>query len=187
MIRRPIRPAAVFYRMHTPRWALSPLSGAGAARHGGRFNRPGVEALYLSAEAPTAIAEYQQDDLLMPPGTLVAYQVTLSDVVDFAAGFDPQAWSSEWRDWDQDWREAWILRQQQPPSWRLWDAAVAAGAQGMLFPSLAARGGTNLVVYQAALSVAGHVVVHDPDGRLPRNARSWSPTSQDAWLRWRVA
>jgi RES domain-containing protein len=35
------------YRMHLPRWAVSPMSGAGASKHGGRANRPGVEALYL--------------------------------------------------------------------------------------------------------------------------------------------
>ncbi len=38
------------YRMHTPRWATAPTSGAGAAAHGGRANRPGVSALYLALE-----------------------------------------------------------------------------------------------------------------------------------------
>lgn len=67
-----------FYRMHTPRWAVTPTSGAGAAKHGGRFNRPGVSALYLSDETQTAIAEYKQDPSLMPPGTLVQYELSLS-------------------------------------------------------------------------------------------------------------
>ena len=47
----------VAYRMHVPRWASLPLSGEGAAKHGGRANRPGVAALYLALEAPTALAE----------------------------------------------------------------------------------------------------------------------------------
>jgi RES domain-containing protein len=98
-------------------------------------------------------------------------------VVDISAGFDPQLWSSEWREWDCDWRDAWIIRQEPPPSWHAADAAIAAGAQGILFPSIAARGGTNLVVYEGALSVAGNVVAHDPDSRLPRDPRSWEPTS----------
>lgn len=38
------------YRMHAARWAVMPTSGAGAAKHGGRFNRPGVSALYVSDE-----------------------------------------------------------------------------------------------------------------------------------------
>ena len=33
---------------------------------GGRFNRPGVDALYLSRRIETATAEYQQDEPLMP-------------------------------------------------------------------------------------------------------------------------
>lgn len=48
------------YRMHTPKWAVTPTSGAGAAAHGGRANRPGVTALYLALDIDTAIKEYQQ-------------------------------------------------------------------------------------------------------------------------------
>ncbi|MBL0285182.1 MAG: RES family NAD+ phosphorylase [Zoogloea sp.] len=59
------------YRMHTPKWAVSPLSGAGAAQHGGRANRPGVPVLYMALEMDTAIREYQQVSSLLPPGTQV--------------------------------------------------------------------------------------------------------------------
>ena len=47
------------YRMHVPKWAVAPTSGVGAAKHGGRANRPGVEALYLALETETAVREYQ--------------------------------------------------------------------------------------------------------------------------------
>jgi len=40
--------ASELYRAHTPRWSFAPLSGAGAAVQGGRFNRKGIEALYLT-------------------------------------------------------------------------------------------------------------------------------------------
>lgn len=43
-----------------PKWAYRPLSGAGAALHGGRFNAPGTEALYISEDYITAICEYEQ-------------------------------------------------------------------------------------------------------------------------------
>lgn len=43
------------YPMHVPRWAVAPTSGEGAGKHGGRANRQGVEALYLSMETATAI------------------------------------------------------------------------------------------------------------------------------------
>jgi RES domain-containing protein len=61
-----------------PEWAALPLSGAGAAVNGGRFNRPGVEALYLSVDPVTALAEYRQGASITPPGTSVAYQVDVA-------------------------------------------------------------------------------------------------------------
>ncbi len=47
----------IVYRAHDPRWAFSPLSGDGAKKTGGRFNPPGLAALYLSLEAITALKE----------------------------------------------------------------------------------------------------------------------------------
>ncbi len=54
------------YRMHVPRWAVAPTSGAGAAKYGGRANRPGVEALYLAMKTETAIHEFQHVSTLLP-------------------------------------------------------------------------------------------------------------------------
>jgi len=45
------------FRAHTPKWASQPTSGAGAALKGGRFNREGVGALYLSLDEITALRE----------------------------------------------------------------------------------------------------------------------------------
>ncbi len=75
-----------------------PTSGAGAASEGGRFNRKGVNALYLSSDDITALREYQQDEPIMPPGTIAAYHVALDRVVDFRQGFDPADWSPVWED-----------------------------------------------------------------------------------------
>lgn len=52
-----------------PKWAFLPTSGAGAAIDGGRFNRLGVEALYLSLWAQTALEEYQQGASITLPAT----------------------------------------------------------------------------------------------------------------------
>ena len=84
-------PLSTLYRMLTPRWSFQPVSGAGAARQGGRFNRPGEHALYLSFSTRTAVAEYQQFLDLLPPGTLAAYLAKLSSVVDFRKGFEAGA------------------------------------------------------------------------------------------------
>jgi len=130
-----------FYRYLTPRWAFLPLSGAGAAGGGGRFNRPGIEALYLSAEPDTALAEYRQGSSLPHPATLAAYETELTELVDLSAGHDPDHWAPHWADWDCDWR--WIARVERrtPPSWRLGDEAIRSGAAGLLFPSTHRGGG----------------------------------------------
>jgi RES domain-containing protein len=55
----------VAYRVHDPKWAFAPTSGAGAGKYGGRANRPGVNAIYLSLDLATALAEYRQTDALL--------------------------------------------------------------------------------------------------------------------------
>jgi RES domain-containing protein len=94
----PIRvgPDAIFHRFHSPDQGDLPTSGAGAAVNGGRFNRPGVEALYLSLEPETALAEYRQGATITPPATLVAYGLDVEDVVDFSGGYDPAVWPENW-------------------------------------------------------------------------------------------
>ncbi|MEZ0606016.1 RES domain-containing protein [Paraburkholderia sp. IW21] len=94
------------YRMHVPKWAVAPTSGAGAGRHGGRVNRIGLNALYLALDVQTAVSEYQQISPLMPPGTLVSYQVTADPVVDFTGGYQSGVWSPLWEEFYCDWRAA---------------------------------------------------------------------------------
>jgi RES domain-containing protein len=161
------------YRMHTPRWATAPTSGAGAAAHGGRANRPGVSALYLALEPETAVREYQQLSPLMPPGTLVSYAVRLAPVVDFRAGYNPARWHDLWEEFLCDWRELWFNQRVEPPSWVLADDALAVGAKGILFASTLATDGTNLVVFSEQLTAADALQVFDPTGALPKNQDSW--------------
>lgn len=74
-----------------------------------------------------------------------------------------------------DWR--WIARVERrvPPSWELGDEAISAGCRGLPFPSTRHPGGTNLVVFNANLTAADRLAVHDPNGRLPRDQSSWPP------------
>ncbi|MGL4635500.1 MAG: RES family NAD+ phosphorylase [Beijerinckiaceae bacterium] len=167
-------PDEVFYRCLTPKWAFIPLSGAGAAADGGRFNRPGVEALYLSRAPQTALDEYRQGASIAPPATLAAYLVSLDRVADLSAGFDPTVWLPEWAEWDCNWRKINRLEKKIPPSWRLSDSLIIAGYNGLLFPSLQHAGGTNLVIFNANLGDPKCVRVHDPDGRLPVDQSSWT-------------
>lgn len=173
LIRHRFGPDRVLYRYLTPRWAFLPLSGAGAAKAGGRFNRPGVEALYLSTEPETALAEYRQGSSLPNPATLAAYVTDLYDVVDLSTGYAAASWAPEWSGWSCEWR--WIARVERkvPTSWLLGDEVIRAGCAGLLFPSTHRSDGVNLVVFPANLSAADSLTVHDPGAMLPRDQRSW--------------
>lgn len=81
------RPATLF-RVIAPLYAHMPKSGMGAARQGGRFNRPGQEALYLSVDQATALAEYQQDNPWLSPGTICSLFVRNLIVADLASFLD---------------------------------------------------------------------------------------------------
>ena len=137
-------PDEVFHRYQTPKWSFVPTSGVGAASDGGRFNRPGVEALYLSRAPQTALDEYRQGSSITPPATLAAYLVNLEEVVDLSDGYDPSLWPPDWKDWGCAWRQIARIDKKIPPSWRLGDEVIAAGRRGLLFPSLRHAGGINL-------------------------------------------
>jgi RES domain-containing protein len=110
-----VGPDEVFYRFLTPKWAHLPTSGAGAAIGGGRFNRPGVEALYLTRAPQTALDEYRQGSSITPPATLAAYKVTLQQVADLSSGFDPKHWDAQWKEWSSSWRKIARIDKKAPP------------------------------------------------------------------------
>jgi RES domain-containing protein len=111
-----VDPDEIFHRYLTPKWAYLPTSGAGAAVDGGRFNRPGVEALYLSRAPQTALEEYKQGASITPPATLAAYKITLAEVADLSLGFDADAWDGAWKEWDCAWRQIARVDRKIPPS-----------------------------------------------------------------------
>lgn len=162
------------YRVLTPKWAVAPASGLGAAKYGGRTNRPGVAALYLALDIETAVKEYQQVSPLLPPGTLVSYQVTVGPVADFRTGFDESNWNPIWEDFCCDWRELWFNQRIEPPSWVVGDEVIAVGAKGILFQSSLSTGGANLVVYPETFGVTDLLAVFDPGQALPKNQDSWT-------------
>ena len=161
------------YRVFVPRWAYAPTSGEGAAKHGGRVNRPGLEALYLSLDPETAVKEYQQVSTLLPPGTLVSYLLTVYPVIDFRSGYDPAEWSNIWEDFFCNWREMWFHQRIEPPSWTIGDEVVADGFKGILFHSRFSTNGTNLVIYPTLFDENDSIAVHDPKNALPKNQDSW--------------
>jgi RES domain-containing protein len=163
----------IAYRMHVPKWAVAPTSGAGAGAHGGRANRIGTNALYLALDVDTAVQEYKQVSALLPPGTLVSYLVTAEPIVDFTDGYRGDTWAPLWEEFFCDWRACWFNERIEPPSWVLGDEVMAAGAKGILFRSALAPSAVNLVLYVDELGTDDIIEVFDPAGALPRNQHSW--------------
>ncbi|BDI05510.1 hypothetical protein CATMQ487_24800 [Sphaerotilus microaerophilus] len=163
------------WRVISPAYAGTPLSGMGAARQGGRFNRPGQEALYLSLDESTALAEYRQDNPWLPAGIICTFLVRGLRVADLSARFDPGRWPALWSDFASDWRALWFGDAIEPPTWYMADDVVAAGWDGIVFPSQARPGGRNLVIYGSSGRPATQLAVYDPTGSLAR-LRSGSPS-----------
>lgn len=170
-----MRLACLAYRAHHPRWAFSPLSGEGAAAHGGRFNRKGMAALYTSLRLETAWLEAQQGfPFKTQPMTMCAYAVDCKDIADLtdpatvaALGIDRSDLACSWEDLAD--------RGTTPPSWAIADRLMSGGHAGVVVPSFA-PGATavdrNAVFWRWADAPPYQVRVIDDQGRLPKDDSS---------------
>lgn len=159
----------VVYRAHNPQWSWAPLSGEGARRHGGRFNRPGVPALYTSLTQLTAIREAQPLGRPMQPLTLCAYEVDAEPVFDSRDEAERAAFGVNESELRCETWESEMLEGRVPPSQALADRLIAAGHVGMLVPSFARGAGLNdfnLVLWQWGPEPPARVVLIDDEGRL---------------------
>jgi RES domain-containing protein len=142
------------------------LSGAGAARAGGRWNEPGQPALYLSDSHATAIAEYQQD--LPRPGTLTAFDVEAFGLIDLGDPAVQDALGIEVDFLRQPWKHMRDIARTRPPSWDFAKAAHAAGWNGLRVPSVQSSG-SNLVLWRWNQEKTPQIRCIDPLGDLPRD------------------
>jgi RES domain-containing protein len=171
-----LRFRATCYRAHDPKWSFKPLSGEGAAVHGGRFNPQGMPALYLALSIDTAIKEANRGFAFkINPCVLCCYDVDCEDVADLrtdaglaAHGIAPAdlacAWLSD------------ALDRREPASWRVARRLMSRGIAGVLVASFAPSAtpnDQNLVLWKWSAKPPHQVAVFDPSGRLPRNQLSW--------------
>jgi RES domain-containing protein len=171
-----LRLQATCYRAHHPKWSFRPLSGDGAAVHGGRFNPKGTPALYLALTIETAVKE-ANDGLAfgINPCVLCCYEVDCADLADLRTdvgrrehGLAPPDLSCPW--------ELDVRERREPPSWHLARRLIGRGIAGILVPSFApgtAGSDQNLVLWDWSERPPHQVRVFDPSGRLPRNQLSW--------------
>lgn len=171
--RRYVGPA---FRAHHPQWSYAPTSGDGAKLYGGRFNKPGQEALYLSLTYEGAYQEAAGGGCLPSPMTLVSYLLDVEPVLDT---FDPEAATFYdlpkdqlgGRDWEQRLEEGRNIESHQ-----LSENLIKLGFVGMIVPSFVKHAPDdvkNIVLWTWSDDLPHKAKVHDPDGRLPKDPSSW--------------
>jgi RES domain-containing protein len=164
-------------RAHNPRWAFAPTSGRGAGIHGGRFNPPGLDALYLSERQETAWLEAQQGLAFKPqPLTICAYEVDCTGMVDLMDATVLAELGVALDDLGCAWEEI-LDRGRRPPTWALADVLRGLGRAGVRVPSFAPGAGprdVNLVLWDWSGEPPRLVRVIDDEGRLPNDQSSWS-------------
>lgn len=156
------------YRALNPVHALEPLSGRGAALHGGRFNPRGMPALYASLSVLTALREASQAGTLQPT-TLVSYEADIGNVFDArdeaalaAFGMDEAALG------DAAWRDR-MRAVGKSPTQAFGEALHGAGFHGLLVRSFAAGASAeelNLILWTWGEAAPARLSLIDDEGRL---------------------
>ncbi len=165
------------FRAHDPSWSWTPLSGAGAALKGRRFNWPGLETLYLSLGYHTVFREVSGGFAhRLTPYVLCSYDVDCDDVADLRTDAGRAGLGIALADLGCAWGDAMIAGR-EPESWAVVRRLLADGVAGILVPSFA-TGATaddqNLVLWRWGPDRPHKVTVYDPSGKLPKNQLSWT-------------
>lgn len=155
------------WRIVPPRWSAYPLSGDGAAAHGGRFNAKGVKALYLALDHTTAFAEYQQE-FGVRPGAFYAYRIAARRIVDLADDETLAALSLKMPDLSSPWKAVSLIGNAVPLTVALSSRLISQGAEGAFYQSGRFPSGLNMVIWKWNVRGGAKITVHDPAGDLER-------------------
>ncbi len=160
----------VVYRAHDPRWSWPLVSGEGARRFGGRFNRIDVPALYTALSPLTAVREASPLGRTLQPILLCAYEIDAEPVFDSTERRACAAFGVTDADLHcPTWRTV-MYRGEVPASQAVADRLIRAGYVGMLVRSFAAGAGPddrNLVLWTWGDRFPSRVAVIDDEQRLP--------------------
>jgi RES domain-containing protein len=156
------------YRVLALAYYRTAFSPKGARLYAGRFNRPGISALYVALEPDTAFAEYHRGNDPRP-SVMVAARVAATNVIDLCG--DLSALATDWQQWDSDWEsardDAIAGKPADCSSWRCGDEAIARHCTGIIFPSRQRPAGRNLALFlEDATSGALNVQLIDPKGEI---------------------
>jgi RES domain-containing protein len=164
------------FRAHDPSWSWRPLSGAGAALKGRRFNWPGLETLYLSLNFSTVFREVSGGFAhRLTPYVLCGYDADCEDIADLRTDVGRAALGVDLDDLACAWGDA-LIAGREPASWGVVRRLIGDGRTGVLVPSFAngaTSGDQNLVLWRWGPDPPHRVTVYDPTGKLPKNQLSW--------------
>lgn len=133
------------------------LSGKGARQHGGRWNPPGLAALYGSSTDITALEECKANDRYYgvetkSPRLLVAIEARLNRVLDLTVPVSRRALGVTLTELGaEDWRKLLAARRESFTQ-ALGRAVAMAGGSGLLVRSAAVPRGINVVVFPGVAS-----------------------------------
>jgi RES domain-containing protein len=144
----------------------APLDTAGARLFGGRFNPPGVPALYLASDPELALRESTRSTdwaqfTPFAPRRVVCVRVRLAAVIDLS---DPQTFEASGLNGD-DLTASWADKSGPTASQLLGESALLQGVEGILYPSALDPIRANLMIFPDNLLGGSVLEIVDSEDR----------------------
>ncbi len=155
------------------------ISGSGASYYGGRWNPPGVKAIYASLDPTTAVKESYQEFIKygfeghnIKPRVMAGVKLNLERLLNLTdarirrkLGFRLDELTAE------DWH-AFQSSTGEPWTQAIGKGALRAGFEGLLAPSARDQNGTNAVIFPENLASKSTVVLLEKE-ELPPHPSKW--------------
>ncbi len=155
------------------------ITGDGASYNGGRWNRPGVRAIYLSLDPLTAVQESYQEFLAygfkasdIRPRVMAGVKLNVKHLLDLTdKGIRRELGFTLSELIDEDWH---TIQAAGEESWTqaIGRGALRAGFEGLIVPSARNRLGKNFVIFPANLIRSSTIQILAKD-ELPPHPQDW--------------